>query len=114
MNVEIFQILSDQTRMRALVLMAGEGALCVCELAYALDMAQPKISRHMAVLRSSRIVTSRRDAQWMFYSINQNLPQWQRKIIESAIEGNGESKQSQEDRARLMDMKDRPDRCEVA
>ena len=114
MKVEIFQILSDQTRMRALVLMAEAGALCVCELAHALDIAQPKVSRHMAGLRKSCIVTSRRDAQWVFYSINGDMPEWQKTIVEAAIEGNRNCVQATRDRARLQDMKDRPDRCEVA
>ncbi len=40
----LFDILSDETRRRLLCLLLKESELCVCELFYALDMAQPKIS----------------------------------------------------------------------
>ncbi len=47
----LFQLLSDPTRLRCLLLMQVEGELCVCELTHALDLSQPKISRHLAGAR---------------------------------------------------------------
>jgi len=54
---QFFQLLSDETRLRCLLLLQKEGELCVCELVYALDIIQPKISRHLAALRDAGIVT---------------------------------------------------------
>jgi ArsR family transcriptional regulator len=46
-----FKMLADSTRLRCLLLMQAEGELCVCELTHALNLSQPKISRHLAHLR---------------------------------------------------------------
>ena len=77
----LFKQLSDMTRMRCLALLASEGELCVCELTYALDLSQPKISRHLAQMREAEIVVSRKQGQWVYYRINPLFPGWQRKII---------------------------------
>ena len=42
---QLFTILSDPTRLRALMLIQAEGEVCVCEFTHALDESQPKISR---------------------------------------------------------------------
>ena len=48
----VFKCLADETRVRIALLIAREGELCVCELTCALDESQPKISRHLAMLRT--------------------------------------------------------------
>ena len=110
----IFQTLSDETRLRALLLMAEEKELCVCELVYALDISQPKISRHMAAMRDAGIVKSRRHAQWVFYFINSSLEEWQKQIVEAAIAGGASEPTAKKDKRRLAQMKNRPERCNVA
>jgi ArsR family transcriptional regulator len=109
-----FQTLSDETRLRALVLMAGEGELCVCELVSALAIPQPKISRHMAAMREAEIVTARRHAQWVFYSIAEDLPGWKREVLKAAVAGARGEAIIEQDRQRLGAMKDRPERCPAA
>src|SRR5512144_2200529 len=52
----LVQALADGTRLRALVLLTRETSLCVCELTAALDVSQPKMSRHLAPLRALDIV----------------------------------------------------------
>src|SRR5436309_8475391 len=63
-----FQALGDNTRLRLLNLM-GEQELCVCYFVEILDQPQPKISRHLAYLRSAGIVEARREGKWMHYRI---------------------------------------------
>ena len=59
-NVErFFQALGDNTRLRLLNLM-GEQEICVCYFVEILGGPQPKISRHLAYLRSAGIVSARR------------------------------------------------------
>ena len=65
---DLFSALADKTRLRILNLMR-EDEICVCFFSEALGESQPKISRHLATLRKSGIVTSRRDGKWMHYSI---------------------------------------------
>lgn len=80
--VEFFKLLADETRLFSLLLIAQEGELCVCELMSALSESQPKISRHLAMLRSARVLLDRRQGQWVFYRLNPELPQWARDTLE--------------------------------
>lgn len=83
---ELFSLLSDETRLRCLILLQKEGKLCVCEISQIMDSAQPKISRHLALMRASGLVSDERRGQWVYYSLNPSLPDWAKKIIESALE----------------------------
>ncbi len=103
-------MLSDETRLRALSLMADHGELCVCELVYALELSQPKISRHMAALRDAGLVTSKRRAQWVFYGIDPQLPDWQRKVLSGVFEGIRGEAVVMQDARRLSNMENRPQR----
>ena len=68
-NVErFFQALGDNTRLRLLNLM-GEQEVCVCYFVEILGGPQPKISRHLAYLRSAGIVSAWREGKWMHYRI---------------------------------------------
>lgn len=63
----IFQALSDPTRLRIMKLLEA-GELCVCELMQVLDMSQPRISRHLGILKNAGMVSDRRQGKWVFYS----------------------------------------------
>jgi ArsR family transcriptional regulator len=63
-----FQALSDPTRLQ-IVGMLMHGERCVCELMNELDAAQSRLSFHLRVLRNAGLVTARRDAQWMYYTL---------------------------------------------
>jgi ArsR family transcriptional regulator len=68
-NMErFFQALGDNTRLRLLNLM-GDQEICVCYFVEILDQPQPKISRHLAYLRSAGIVAARREGKWIHYRI---------------------------------------------
>ncbi len=54
--------------MRLLNLMAN-GEICVCFFVEILGQPQPKISRHLAYLRSAGLVGTRREAKWMHYRL---------------------------------------------
>jgi len=113
-QIETFQMLADETRLRALALMQTHGELCVCELVAALDLPQPKISRHMTALRNAGLLTPRRDAQWVFYTLNPDLTDWQKQVINSAMEGIHKEPVLQQDNTRLKNMDNRPARCAAA
>ena len=62
-NLErFFQALGDRTRLRLLNLM-GDQEICVCYFVEILGSPQPKISRHLAYLRSAGIVAARREGK---------------------------------------------------
>ena len=63
-----FLALADKTRLRLLNLMR-EDEVCVCYFTEVLGESQPKISRHLAYMRSAGIVSARREGKWMNYKI---------------------------------------------
>jgi ArsR family transcriptional regulator len=63
-----FQALADRTRLRLLNLIA-DSEVCVCFFVEVLGEPQPKISRHLAVLRAAGLVAARRDGKWMHYRL---------------------------------------------
>ena len=111
MNIQFnqfFQLLSDDTRLRCLMLMQQEGELCVCELVHALGLIQPKVSRHLAVLRDYGIVTDRRSGQWIYYQIDPDLPAWARQAIEATFSEAASREPFVNDLAVLARMPNRP------
>lgn len=110
---ELFQLLADETRLRIVVLLRADGELCVCELVHALETIQPKVSRHLALLREANVVMDRRDGQWVYYRLHPDLPDWAVRLIgDAAAAVNGEPVFAA-DAGRLSSMPSRPDerRC---
>jgi ArsR family transcriptional regulator len=105
---ELFKCLADDTRLRCLVLLHQEKRLCVCELTYSLAMSQPKISRHLALLRQIKVVQDSREGQWVYYQINAELPAWVNEILDVIAQETNQRAHIQEDRARLQAMASRP------
>lgn len=68
---ELFKVLTDETRLRILNLIQKQD-LCVCELVDILDLPQPKISKHIAKLRSINLVDTERNEQYIYYSLNKD------------------------------------------
>lgn len=63
---QLFKSLSDETRLRILM-MLSERAHCVCELTEILEESQPKISKHLAILKALGIVETKRQSQFIYY-----------------------------------------------
>lgn len=105
-----YKNLAEDTRLRALLLIHSQQELCVCELTEALQESQPKISRHLAQLRTSGLLQDRRDSQWVFYSINPNVPDWCLTVLDETLAANADW--IEEDTERLLAMGDRPERTE--
>jgi ArsR family transcriptional regulator, arsenate/arsenite/antimonite-responsive transcriptional repressor len=64
----LFQALADATRLRILgLLLTGE--VCVCDIHETLKIPQPKASRHLAYLRRSGLVDTRREGLWIHYRL---------------------------------------------
>jgi ArsR family transcriptional regulator len=64
----VFAALADPTRLRILALLS-EDEICVCHIHASLDVPQPTASRHLAYLRKSGLVETRRDGIWMHYRL---------------------------------------------
>jgi len=106
---QFYSALANEIRLRCLLLMQLEGELCVCELSHALDLSQPMMSRHLALLRKAGIVSDRRAGQWIYYRINSQLAEWACTVLELTARANRKRMPFSEDLARLHAMPDRPD-----
>lgn len=95
-----FQALGDNTRLRLLNLM-GDQEICVCYFVAILGQSQPKISRHLAYLRSAGVVSARRNGKWMHYRIVTPPNNGAAKVLWQILEWFKEEKTMQADRAKL-------------
>src|SRR5690606_11828523 len=64
----LFKGFADPTRLRILNLLAA-GELCVCDIVELLGVAQPTVSRHLAYLRRSGLVSATRDWKFAHYRL---------------------------------------------
>ena len=93
--------LSDQTRLRIVLLLASGEERCVCELTQALALTQPKISRHLAVLRENGILQDRKAGLWVYYRLHPALPAWATDVVRILQIGASNEVLYQTDAARL-------------
>ncbi|TRX57315.1 metalloregulator ArsR/SmtB family transcription factor [Thalassomonas sp. M1454] len=108
---QFFKCLADDTRLKTLMLIELESELCVCELTSALSVSQPKISRHLALLKKAGVLTDRKHRQWVYYQINPNLPSWAKSIITTSTD---ENKEFLENNINLLQqMGERPERVKA-
>ena len=80
-QTDFFKCLSDPTRLNILELVMAKQSVCVCELTEQLQLSQPKISRHLALLRNLSILLDQRQGQWVYYRLNPNLPEWANAVL---------------------------------
>lgn len=80
----LFLALSDKTRLRLLALMA-DGEVPVGVLADSLAESQPKISRHLAYLRSAGLVSTRRDGKWIYYGIEDGMDAAVTRVLDATL-----------------------------
>jgi ArsR family transcriptional regulator len=102
MLLETFtKALADQTRLRLLLLLANGRELCVCEFTQALELAQPKISRHLAILREASVLQDRKAGLWVYYCLHPELPPWAQEVLASLQSGSTNEAIFQLDQQRL-------------
>jgi ArsR family transcriptional regulator len=82
---DLISALGDATRLRALQIVWDGDEHCVCELMEALDATQSRMSRHMSRLKSVGLLIDRRDAQWVRYRRNPDLPVGWAAIIDAVL-----------------------------
>jgi ArsR family transcriptional regulator len=96
----LFLALGDRTRLRLLNLMA-DGEVCVCFFVEVLGEPQPKVSRHLAYLRSAGLVSARRDAKWAHYAIAPPANAAARAAFDAVMDALRDDREMQRDRAAL-------------
>jgi ArsR family transcriptional regulator len=86
MIINALSALAEPTRLEAMRLLAEGAEYCVCDLMRVLDATQSRMSRHMQVLKQAGLVVDRRDAQWVRYRINPEMPQPLARLVGAALE----------------------------
>lgn len=83
--LQLFKNLSDETRLKIVLLLRASGELCVCELCGTLEESQPKISRHLSMLRESGLLIDRREGKWITIGFQRTCPHGRRQSLSRLI-----------------------------
>ncbi len=75
--VDALKFLSDRNRLRILSVLT-RAETCVCDLIDELELPQSLVSYHLGKLKKAGLVRTRRDAQWIYYSLDPDA--WARLI----------------------------------
>ena len=88
---ETFRALADPTRREILALLR-RGEMTAGALAERFDMSKPSMSHHFAVLKKADLITSRREAQQIWYGLNTTVVQ---DVLSWALDLAGEVKRKE-------------------
>ena len=64
-----YKVLGDPTRLKLVMALLG-GEMCVCDLAVFLGLSESAVSHHLRRLKDLALVKRRRDAQVLYYSLD--------------------------------------------
>jgi ArsR family transcriptional regulator len=67
--VNVFKALSDPNRIR-IMKMLSERELCMCEVREMLDLSNSTVSKHLTILRDTRLVLDAKDGKWVNFRLN--------------------------------------------
>ena len=67
---ETFRVLADPGRLRLIVALLEAGELCVCDLSAATGLSQTACSHNLRLLRTSRLVRSRKQGRNVYYALD--------------------------------------------
>ena len=67
--MDVLKALADENRVRLLYALK-DGELCVCQLVALLELAPSSVSKHLTILRSARLLESRKSGRWMYYRLS--------------------------------------------
>lgn len=70
---QIFKACSDESRVRILHLIFKNKEMCISDLEHILEFTQTKTSRHLIYLKNSGILSTRKQDQWVFYYLKDEV-----------------------------------------
>lgn len=109
--VEILKALADDTRIRIFNLLSKE-SLCVCELEEILRLSQSNASRHVTKLKNAKLIIGEKQAQWIYYRIDETVLQRYPFLTELLATELSNHPQCQNDISRLQRYRERGGSCE--
>jgi ArsR family transcriptional regulator len=78
---ELFKVFGDSTRIKILWAL-DEAEMCVCDIAFLLNMTQSAISHQLRVLKQTNLVKNRREGKVVYYSLDDDHV---RKIFDQGL-----------------------------
>ncbi|MBU2515509.1 metalloregulator ArsR/SmtB family transcription factor [bacterium] len=72
--ITVFKALSDRNRFRVVVVLTKHSELCACQITEFLQVTGATASRHMSLLISCGLVTSRKEGRWVYYRLAKDNP----------------------------------------
>tara|TARA_R110002012_G_scaffold48838_5_gene126809 strand:+ start:17310 stop:17675 length:366 start_codon:yes stop_codon:yes gene_type:complete len=69
---KLLSISGNEVRLKILFLLNMEKELCPCDLADILGMSVPAVSQHIRKMKDADIISSRREGQTLYYSLNED------------------------------------------
>ena len=84
--VKVFKALSDKNRLRILKMLQRK-KMCVCELAAALGITQPSVSRHLSLMKDAGLVGDKRNGPWIDYELCEEKMNQYAHIIQCHLKG---------------------------
>jgi ArsR family transcriptional regulator len=109
---QTLKALSDPIRLRIVLLLQAEGELCVCDLMAVLKLPQSTVSRHLAYLKRSCWVDTRREGVWMHYTLSRESCEICRELLGTLKQHAVNLPEAVSDRSTLAAfLKDKPTAC---
>jgi ArsR family transcriptional regulator len=109
---QTLKALSDPIRLRIILLLQAEGELCVCDLMAVLQLPQSTVSRHLAYLKRSCWVDTRREGLWMHYTLSQESCTICKELLQTLRQHASSLPDAASDRTALAAfLKDKPALC---
>ena len=78
----VLKTLGDDVRLRIIGLLLKR-ELCVCDIESVLEISQANASRHLSKMKSAGILSSRKNAQWVYYDINRQFIEMHGELLKS-------------------------------
>ena len=98
---------AHSTRLRILMLLTDQSERCVCDITVSLELTQPKVSRHLAILRETGVLLDRRAGQWIHYRLHPDIPAWALDALKAIARGCIGKAPFEADRERLLQSEQR-------
>lgn len=97
----ITKALADPNRV-SILLALEDRELCVCQIIELLGLAPSTVSKHLSILRQSRLIEDRKDGRWMYYCLaGEDAPPVVREAIDWVRRSLADCPKARKNRVRL-------------
>lgn len=70
--VDFFKAFADETRLKIICVLDSVGKMCVCDIAYSLDMTKSAISHQLKYLKDMGLISNEKVGKEVYYMLSDN------------------------------------------